>query len=808
MTLTAIFSRSSNPNYPLLLSLALVFVAAATLVLTTTSHGGVGVGLSRTHVSPGGVGRIPTENNVRRQTRAYSTIAGRVVEQSSPQFYTGSRVTEFSQKLTESDKSMLQALRGAGLAEAGDVSTSDKLLVVQVEDTNGGKSKDRLPQVYDSEAIAKYWERRPLQVAQRLWQVTTSFAGLLAQVSVDLALDRLDKTEPERIRQLREVIVSLGPFYIKFGQALAIRPDIVNPDSMIELQKLCDKVPAYPDDIAMATVERELGASIDELFTEITPECVAAASLGQVYKARLRETGEEVAVKVQRPFVLETVSLDLYLGRILGEIAKKVGIRTDVKALVDEFANGIYRELDFRIECESGIQIAKDLAHIPNVIVPKCYPKYTSRRVHVAQWVQGEKLSQSKANDVNDLVNLGVVAYLTQLLDTGLFHADPHPGNLIRTPDGKLCLLDFGLMTRITDEQKYAMVDSILHLSRRDYSKIGDDFKALGFIPPEYDPEPLLPALTRVFDAALAGGGAKSINFNELSSDLAEITYEFPFRIPPFFALIIRAIGVLEGIALVGDPGFAIIDSAYPYIANRLLTDDAPRVKEALRYMIYGANGEFDVQQTVDLLQNLEAFSKELNKGGKGPEGTATPADAALDPVNSNSNSPISPNGGGNAQSGGGLFASSGTGTSKALREALLFVFSDKGRIIREFLLEEVVASVEALSTDALYQLAVRLNINSNLLPPAFRLFVHKLNAKEQRTVDNLVKLVEFISGDLRNGRISTQNAPQLAQEIVPLLPTVLPVVQDFSAKVVALLAEKTTAKLIRSVFAPELIKI
>ncbi|GAB5356982.1 hypothetical protein AAMO2058_000334700 [Amorphochlora amoebiformis] len=722
------------------------------------------------------------ENGLKKRGDLKVRAAGaRVVEQTSGRelFTSSTAIPEFAGRFSEEDNSMLRALRGEGLADVAEVASSNKLLVVEVSDDSGNAKDDRLPKVYDAEAIARYWRKRPAQVTKRLWQVASSFSGLLAQVLIDAGLKRLDKTEPERIRQLREVIVSLGPFYIKFGQALAIRPDIVSPNSMIELQKLCDKVPAFDNKIAMETIRKELGGEVSDFFSEITEDCVAAASLGQVYKARLRETGEEVAVKVQRPFVLETVSLDLYLGRELGKFVKKFGVRTDVVGLVDEFANGIYRELDFRLECEAGIQIQKDLQHIPNVIVPKCYPKYTARRVHVAQWVPGEKLSQSKAGDVNELVNLGVVAYLTQLLDTGLFHADPHPGNLIRTPDGKLCLLDFGLMTRITDEQKYAMVDSILHLSRRDYSKIGDDFKALGFIPTEYDPEPLLPALTRVFDAALAGGGAKSINFNELSSDLAEITYEFPFRIPPFFALIIRAIGVLEGIALVGNPTFAIIDSAYPYIANRLLTDDSPRVREALRYMIYGAKGEFDIQETLDLLQNLEAFGTELGQRGKidVPVGVGA-GEQALQGTNERRG-------------------------SRAVREALLFVFSDKGKVIREFLLEEVVASVEALSTDALYQLAVRLNINQNVLPPVARLFVHKLNDDEQKTVDNLVKLSDFISGDLRTGRLSTENAPAVLQEVVPLLPTMLPVMQEFGGQVLRLLAEKTIAKLVRGILAP-----
>jgi aarF domain-containing kinase len=220
---------------------------------------------------------------------------------------------------------------------------------------------------------------------------------------------------------------------------------------MVELQKLCDKVPSYDSKIAFATIEKELGKTVDEVFSEITPEPVAAASLGQVcsfdlhrntklllfcfshvflsqiiflkvYKAVLRETGETVAVKVQRPAVLETVSLDLYLARELGLIARKfpaLSERLDAVELLDEFAYRFYQELDYKLECENGIRIAEDMKVLPMVVIPGNYPKYTSRRVHVAEWIDGEKLSQSTADDVGALVNLGVITYLTQLLDKG-----------------------------------------------------------------------------------------------------------------------------------------------------------------------------------------------------------------------------------------------------------------------------------------------------------------------------------------------------------------------------------------------------
>merc|ERR1719223_1206902 len=337
-----------------------------------------------------------------------------------------------------------------------------------------------------------------------------------------------------------------------------------------------------------------------------------------IARAVLRETGDQVAVKVQRPSVLETVSLDLYLARELGLLARNfpaLSERLDAVELLDEFAFRFYQELDYNLECDNGIKIAEDMSVLPMVVIPKNYPEYTSRRVHVAEWIEGEKLSQSKADDVGALVNLGVITYMTQLLDKGFFHADPHPGNMMRTEDGKLAILDFGLMTEITDDQKYGMVEAIAHLLNRDYSEIGQDFINLDFIPEGTDTTPIVPALTKVFDVALAGGGAKSINFQELAADLAQITFDYPFSIPPYFALVIRAISVLEGIALVGNPEFAIIDEAYPYIARRLMTDDSPRLRRALRYMVYGREGKFDAERLIDLLQALEKFTAVRDDG-------------------------------------------------------------------------------------------------------------------------------------------------------------------------------------------------
>ena len=280
---------------------------------------------------------------------------------------------------------------------------------------------ERLKTDYDPKTLREFFSKRPLTVLSRIAQVAGVGGGWVARNILDKVLDRSSPDlEVQRAAELRDIITSLGPFYIKIGQALSIRPDVLSPRSMVELQKLCDKVPSFDSKIAFATIEKELGKPVMDIFSEITPEPVAAASLGQVYKAKLRETGETVAVKVQRPGVLETVSLDLYLAREAGLIARNFPFltdRLDAVALLDEFAYRFYQELDYNLECENGLKIREQMSVLPSVVIPNNYPQYTSRRVHVAEWIEGEKLSQSTADDVGALVNLGVITYLTQLLE-------------------------------------------------------------------------------------------------------------------------------------------------------------------------------------------------------------------------------------------------------------------------------------------------------------------------------------------------------------------------------------------------------
>jgi len=405
---------------------------------------------------------------------------------------------------------------------------------------------------------------------------------------------------------------------------------------------------------------------------------------------------------------------------------------------------------------------------------------------------------------------------------------------MMRTDDGKLAILDFGLMTEVTDNQKYGMIEAIAHLLNRDYTEIGQDFINLDFIPEGTDTKPIVPALTKVFDVALAGGGAKSINFQELAADLAEITFEYPFKIPPYFALVIRAISVLEGIALVGNPEFAIIDEAYPYIARRLMTDDSPRLKAALRYMVYGREGSFDAEKLIDLLQALEKFSAVRDEG----DGSAFKVDG----VRGNKNLGVAGDfvgsqkvdisdrdtdvGDGKFRVNTGSSASSSAITQvgpsqseqdeQTVREALRFFFSPEGQVFREFMLEEIVTVVDASSREAVQELVRTLGFGNLPVPGLFRALNPKLSDQDKKTVQQIRKLVQFLLGDLEgamapdglentNRNVSRlQRAQQLftttasddrLRNLLPVLREYSPQLREFGTLLVARLTEKAISR-------------
>ena len=447
---------------------------------------------------------------------------------------------------------------------------------------------------YDPAAITRIYAGHPQRLLRRLWQTLVPIGLLLLGVAFDWLFQLLkDETRArERARECAELLVDLGPAFIKAGQALSTRPDIVPPLLLEELAQLQDQLPGFDSDLAMACIEEDLGASVDTVYEQLDREPISAASLGQVHKGILKG-GQKVAVKVQRPGLREQITLDLYIVRnIAAWLNSNIGlIRSDLVALIDELGRRVFEEMDYLNEA-SNAEAFRDLhSHNPRIAVPAIYRDATSRRVLTMEWIDGVKLTNLDAVrelgiDPDDMVEVGVNCSLQQLLEHGFFHADPHPGNLLALEDGRLCYLDFGMMSEVSRESRTGLIQAVVHLVNRNFGKLSKDFVTLGFLAEDVNLEPIVPAFEKVFSQALEAG-VNRMDFKAVTDDMSGVMYKFPFRVPPYYALIIRSLVTLEGIALSVDPEFKILGSAYPYFARRLMEDPDPQLRQSLKEMLF-----------------------------------------------------------------------------------------------------------------------------------------------------------------------------------------------------------------------------
>ena len=463
---------------------------------------------------------------------------------------------------------------------------------------------------YDPAAITRIYAGHPQRLIRRLWQTLVPIGLYLLGVGFDWisgALNIKDRAR-SRARECAELLAQLGPAFIKAGQALSTRPDIVPPLLLEELAQLQDQLPGFDSALAMACIEEDLGAGVDEIYRELDREPISAASLGQVHRGVLHN-GERVAVKVQRPGLREQITLDLYIVRnIAAWMNTNVGlIRSDLVALIDELGKRVFEEMDYLNEAANAERFAALHRHNPRIAVPRIFHQATSRRVLTMEWIEGVKLTNLEAVraigvDPDDMVQVGVNCSLQQLLEHGFFHADPHPGNLLALADGRLAYLDFGMMSEVTRESRTGLIQAVVHLVNRNFSALSKDFVSLGFLGEEVDLEPIVPAFENVFGQALEMGVSR-MDFKAVTDDLSGVMYRFPFRVPPYYALIIRSLVTLEGIALSVDPAFKILGAAYPYFARRLMEDPDPSLRRSLREMLFDGD-EFRWQRLENLISS------------------------------------------------------------------------------------------------------------------------------------------------------------------------------------------------------------
>ena len=463
---------------------------------------------------------------------------------------------------------------------------------------------------YDPVTISKIYRKNPQRLLKRLWQTLIPIFSYIISVGWDKITGALKNKQQARFRatQLTNLLVELGPAFVKAGQALSTRPDIIPVVLLEELSQLQDQLPGFDGDEAMELIEKDLNKEIDEIFLKIDKNPISAASLGQVHKATLKD-GSTVAVKVQRPGLREQITLDLYIVRNIALWLKNnIGlIRSDLVALIDELGKRVFEEMDYINEADNAEKFR--IMHEKNIkiAVPKIYQEFTSRRVLTMEWIDGTKLTNLEdvkklGIDPDEMIEIGVQCSLEQLLEHGFFHADPHPGNLLALEDGRLCYLDFGMMSEVSRDSRSGLIQAVVHLVNKNFDKLSHDFVKLGFLSKEVNLEPIVPAFQDIFVNAIELGVSK-MDFKSVTDDMSGVMYKFPFKLPPYYALIIRSLITLEGIALSVDPNFKILGAAYPYFARRLMEDPDPQLRESLKEMLFD-NNQFKWDRLEDLLSN------------------------------------------------------------------------------------------------------------------------------------------------------------------------------------------------------------
>lgn len=486
---------------------------------------------------------------------------------------------------------------------------------------------------YDPDEARKYFKNKPLLKLLRSIEIVIKSSSFGLNILIDKARGDLFDPEKEKIRsnQACDLLTSLGPTFIKVGQSLSIRTDLLRPAYIEALTKLQDKVPSFSTVVSREIIAKELQTSVDDIFVEglgPSSSTIAAASLGQVFKAKLKN-GEYVAVKVQRPSIIENVALDMHLLREAAPILKNLfNLNSDLAGIVDNWGRGFVDELDYRREADNAAIFTKSIASSPLsdlVFAPEVLYNYSSRKVLTTKWVDGERLELSSSDDINKLCSVALSTYLTMLLDCPILHCDPHPGNLRRTPEGKLCIMDWGLTTSIPPDLQVTFIEHVAHLVSRDYASVPADLVKLGFVP-EGKESVILSAgvvdvLADIYGKWAKGGGAAKIGINKVVSQLNKLTTEFGniFQLPPYFAYVARAFAVLEGIGLTNDPDFAILNECLPYISQRLLIGTDAKTEGALNTFIFGK--EKDNSDRVLDPERLRLLLKGVNKYSRSMDG-------------------------------------------------------------------------------------------------------------------------------------------------------------------------------------------
>ena len=423
-------------------------------------------------------------------------------------------------------------------------------------------------------------------------------------------------TEESRETRIRLALEELGPTFIKLGQIMSTRPDVVGGELASELEKLQTRVPADAPEVVAEIIRAELGQTVDEVFAEFSPEPIASASIGQVHRARLH-SGEEVAVKVQHEGIQRQVHVDLDILTGLAELAELLPELKPYRpcSTVAEFQRALRRELDFTRECRCLEQFGKAFAENEHVMIPKVHVEFSTEHVLVMQWLNGTPLSESemiRQSPINltEVTRRGAEMYLEMIFHHGMYHADPHPGNLLLMSNDAIGLLDFGMVVRIDESLREEIEDLLFAIVEQDANQLATVVMRVGAVPPGLDETGLALDLTD-YVSHYAHQSVGQFELAAALTEMFEIMRRYEIVLPSAMALLLKVLVMLEGTAKKLEPKFSLMEVLQPFQRKVLAQRLSPR-----RQLRKARRVAYEMQQLAEIVpRRLRDILQQVQSG-------------------------------------------------------------------------------------------------------------------------------------------------------------------------------------------------
>jgi predicted unusual protein kinase regulating ubiquinone biosynthesis (AarF/ABC1/UbiB family) len=434
---------------------------------------------------------------------------------------------------------------------------------------------------------------KKLHPLQRRAQIVHALGNILLAISTDLLLNKnKPKNQRRQAQKLVNTLIGLGPTFIKIGQTLSTRVDLLPAPYVEALAQLQDRVPPFPTSIAIKIIENSLDRPLGAMYREFEPTPIAAASLGQVHRARLH-SGEMVVIKVQRPGLEAIFRLDF---EILQQIVNFCESRFPwtksygLTAIYQDFFNLLLQEIDYVKEGQNADRFRHNFRGQWNIVVPKIYWRFTASRVLTMSYLPGIKIDRraeliAQGFNPKKINQIGICCYLQQLMIDGFFQGDPHPGNMAITPDGQLAVYDFGMMSELPSNAKAQMVDTFLAVLRKDLEGVIGGLQKIGLLVEVTDMRPV----RRVLAFLLERFTERPVDlqeFEQIRSEVAAMYSQQPFRLPPEMTAILKALSTLDGIARTLDPAYNLLQSAQPFVRRVAISERGTIMQRASQQIV------------------------------------------------------------------------------------------------------------------------------------------------------------------------------------------------------------------------------